>query len=127
MSKSGSKSFWKLGECVLYDSGAVSSCAEMKSLFVGGLYLERVQVDELCVNALLLFTGEGIAHSSDVNCLSLSPSNGRMLVTGGDDRKINLWVIGKPNAIMVSDKYCTSLYACTGTHLHVHVHWVSYS
>lgn len=44
--------------------------------------------------------GEGIAHSSDVNCLSLSPSNGRMLVTGGDDRKINLWVIGKPNAIM---------------------------
>ena len=44
-----------------------------------------------------------MAHGSAVNCLSLSPSNGRMLATGGDDRKINVWVIGKPNAILVSN------------------------
>ena len=52
--------------------------------------------------ASFLSAAEFVAHGSAVNCLCLSPSNGRMLATGGDDRRINLWVIGKPNAIMVS-------------------------
>lgn len=43
-----------------------------------------------------------VAHGSNVNCLALSPSNGHMLATGGDDRKVNLWLVGKPNNIMVS-------------------------
>ena len=46
-------------------------------------------------------SAEFVAHGSNVNCLSLSPNNGHMLATGGDDRKINLWLIGKPNNIMV--------------------------
>ena len=46
-------------------------------------------------------TAEFVAHGSNVNCLSLSPSNGHMLATGGDDRKVNLWLVGKPNNIMV--------------------------
>lgn len=43
---------------------------------------------------------EFVAHGSAVNCLALSPSNGRTLVTGGDDRRLNLWVVGQPNSIM---------------------------
>ena len=45
--------------------------------------------------------GEFVAHGSNVNCLALSPSNGRTLATGGDDRRINLWAVGQPNALMV--------------------------
>ena len=36
-----------------------------------------------------------------MNCLALSPTNGRTLATGGDDRRINLWIVGQPNALMV--------------------------
>lgn len=43
---------------------------------------------------------EFVAHSSTVNCLALSPSNGRTLATGGDDRRVNLWMVGQPNALM---------------------------
>ena len=36
-----------------------------------------------------------------------------MLATGGDDRRINLWVIGKPNALMVSKMQPTDLHTST--------------
>ena len=42
-----------------------------------------------------------MAHSSNVNCLALGPTSGRVMVTGGEDRKVNMWAIGKPNVIMV--------------------------
>ena len=45
--------------------------------------------------------GEFLAHTSNVNCLALSPTNGRTLATGGDDRRINLWIVGQPNCLMV--------------------------
>lgn len=60
-----------------------------------------------------------MAHGSAVNCLSLSPSNGRMLATGGDDRRINLWVIGKPNAIMVSKVHLSEFLSGTNSGLHI--------
>ena len=40
-----------------------------------------------------------------MNCLALSPTNGRTLATGGDDRRINLWIVGQPNALMVHGIY----------------------
>lgn len=52
------------------------------------------------------YAGEFVAHGSNVNCLALSPTNGRTLVTGGDDRRINLWIVGQPNCLMV----CTIQY-----------------
>ena len=43
-----------------------------------------------------------MAHGASVNCVSLGHKSGRVLVTGGDDKKVNLWAVGKPNCIMVS-------------------------
>lgn len=43
---------------------------------------------------------EFVAHGSSVNCLALGRKSGRVLVTGGEDKKVNLWAVGKPNCIM---------------------------
>lgn len=41
-----------------------------------------------------------MAHGANVNCLALGHKSGRVLVTGGDDKKVNLWAVGKHNCIM---------------------------
>ena len=41
-------------------------------------------------------------HESKTNCLKIGPKSGRVLVTGGQDRLVNLWAIGKPTSILVS-------------------------
>ncbi|KAI6705045.1 hypothetical protein NL676_008007 [Syzygium grande] len=43
---------------------------------------------------------EFVAHSSNVNCLSIGKKVCRLFLTGGDDFKVNLWAIGKPNTLM---------------------------
>ncbi|XP_024357566.1 katanin p80 WD40 repeat-containing subunit B1 homolog KTN80.4 isoform X2 [Physcomitrium patens] len=43
---------------------------------------------------------EFVAHASDVNCLKIGKKSSRVLVTGGEDHKVNMWAIGKPNAIL---------------------------
>ncbi|KAJ6790587.1 katanin p80 WD40 repeat-containing subunit B1-like protein [Iris pallida] len=43
---------------------------------------------------------EFVAHSANVNCLKIGRRTSRVLVTGGEDHKVNLWAIGKPNAIL---------------------------
>ncbi|XP_022954653.1 katanin p80 WD40 repeat-containing subunit B1 homolog [Cucurbita moschata] len=40
------------------------------------------------------------AHSANVNCLSIGKKACRLFITGGDDHKVNLWAIGKPNSLM---------------------------
>ena len=42
-----------------------------------------------------------MAHGANVNCLAMGHKTGRVMVTGGEDRKVNLWTAGKPNCIMV--------------------------
>ncbi|KAF7019623.1 hypothetical protein CFC21_032780 [Triticum aestivum] len=42
---------------------------------------------------------EFVAHASNVNCLKIGRKTSRVLVTGGEDHKVNLWAIGKPNSI----------------------------
>ena len=34
-----------------------------------------------------------------MNCLRIGRKSSQVLVTGGDDKKVNIWAIGKPNAI----------------------------
>ncbi|CAH1269237.1 katanin p80 WD40 repeat-containing subunit B1-like isoform X5 [Branchiostoma lanceolatum] len=43
---------------------------------------------------------EFVAHGSAVNCLALGYKSGRVMVTGGEDKKVNMWAVGKPNCIM---------------------------
>ncbi|KAL7978763.1 hypothetical protein Chor_013252 [Crotalus horridus] len=43
---------------------------------------------------------EIIAHSSNVSSLVLGKSSGRLLATGGDDCRVNIWSVNKPNCIM---------------------------
>ncbi len=81
MSASRGRSGWKICK-------SVSTRSERTSC--GVLELVRVRLP-----------GEFVAHGSTVNCLALSPSNGRTLATGGDDRKINLWIVGQPNVLTV--------------------------
>ncbi|KAL3635886.1 hypothetical protein CASFOL_020433 [Castilleja foliolosa] len=48
----------------------------------------------------MLVVEEFVAHSQSVNCLKIGRKSSRVLVTGGEDHKVNLWAIGKPNAIL---------------------------
>ncbi|XP_074646199.1 katanin p80 WD40 repeat-containing subunit B1-like [Tubulanus polymorphus] len=43
---------------------------------------------------------EFVAHAGNVNCLAVGHKSGRVMVTGGEDKKVNMWAIGKPNCIM---------------------------
>jgi WD40 repeat protein len=54
-------------------------------------------------SSLLSYTEEIVAHASNVSSLVLGKASGRLLATGGDDCRVNLWSINKPNCIMVSD------------------------
>lgn len=65
-------------------------------------YLENHLLSLLIGHVLPMIIADFVAHGSNVNCLALSPSNGHMLATGGDDKRVNLWLVGKPNNIMVS-------------------------
>ena len=50
---------------------------------------------------------EFVAHGSNVNAVAITPYKGRMLATGGEDRKIAIWAIGKPQPILVcAIMYC---------------------
>ncbi|KAM9408336.1 katanin p80 WD40 repeat-containing subunit B1-like [Pholidichthys leucotaenia] len=40
------------------------------------------------------------AHSSSISCLSLEKSSGRLLATGEEDGRVNIWAISKVNCIM---------------------------
>ncbi|XP_019756427.1 katanin p80 WD40 repeat-containing subunit B1 isoform X4 [Dendroctonus ponderosae] len=40
------------------------------------------------------------AHNANVNCLALGHKSGRVMVTGGDDKKVNLWAVGKQSCFM---------------------------
>ncbi|KAF6725989.1 Katanin p80 WD40 repeat-containing subunit B1 [Oryzias melastigma] len=40
------------------------------------------------------------AHARPVSCLALGKSSGRLLVTGGEDCRVNLWSVNKANCIM---------------------------
>ncbi|KAJ8247364.1 hypothetical protein GJAV_G00245550 [Gymnothorax javanicus] len=40
------------------------------------------------------------AHSSNVSSLALGKTSGRLLATGGEDCRVNIWSVSKPNCIM---------------------------
>ncbi|KYB27617.1 Katanin p80 WD40 repeat-containing subunit B1-like protein [Tribolium castaneum] len=52
---------------------------------------------------------ELMAHDAKVNCLSLGHKSGRVMVTGGDDMKVNLWAIGKHTCFMILSGHTTPI------------------
>ena len=44
--------------------------------------------------------GEFVAHSQKVNCLELGRNSGQVLVTGGEDKRVNLWRVGRSGNIL---------------------------
>lgn len=48
---------------------------------------------------------EFVAHTSHVNCLKIGRKSAGVLVTGGEDKKVNVWAIGKPTPVLVSFGY----------------------
>ncbi|KAK7500270.1 hypothetical protein BaRGS_00008493 [Batillaria attramentaria] len=54
---------------------------------------------------------EFAAHGADVNCVGLGHKSGRVMVTGGEDRKVNLWSVGKPHCIMSLTGHTTTIEA----------------
>ena len=50
-----------------------------------------------------------MAHDANVNCLALGHKSGRVMVTGGDDKKVNLWAIGKHSCFMSLSGHTTPI------------------
>ncbi|CAG9464315.1 unnamed protein product [Pedinophyceae sp. YPF-701] len=46
------------------------------------------------------FAEEFAAHTANVNCLKIGKRSAGVLVTGGDDKRVNMWAIGNPQAIL---------------------------
>ncbi|CAG9767471.1 unnamed protein product [Ceutorhynchus assimilis] len=49
------------------------------------------------------------AHNANVNCLALGHKSGRVMVTGGDDKKVNLWAVGKKSCFMSLSGHITPI------------------
>lgn len=41
------------------------------------------------------------AHAGNVNCIKIGTKSSGVLVTGGDDKKVNLWTIGAQTKALV--------------------------
>ncbi|KAF5302116.1 hypothetical protein FQA39_LY10451 [Lamprigera yunnana] len=52
---------------------------------------------------------EFVAHNANVNCLALGHKSGRVMVTGGDDKKVNLWAVGKQSCFMSLSGHTTPI------------------
>ena len=51
-----------------------------------------------------------------MKCLGLGHMSGRVMVTGGDDRKVNLWSVGKAHCVMVSFSPIVSIWSVGKMH-----------
>lgn len=55
---------------------------------------------------MILLSEEFVGHGASVTCLAIGQKSGQVMVTGGEDKKVNLWAIGKTGAIMVCELIC---------------------
>ena len=46
-----------------------------------------------------------MAHDAEVRSLAIGKKSSRMFITGGNDRKVNLWAIGKQTPLLVFVPY----------------------
>lgn len=74
----------------------------MKMIGLIYLYLKLIQINGFCIYIFFFFIEEFVVYGSIVNCVVLSKKFGRVIVIGGEDRKVNLWIVGKLNCLMVN-------------------------
>ncbi|VDP20734.1 unnamed protein product [Echinostoma caproni] len=61
---------------------------------------------------MYLTTEECVAHSpGSVTSLSLGRKSGRVMATGGEDRRVKLWAVGKPTCILSLTGHTSSVEA----------------
>ncbi|XP_075733949.1 katanin p80 isoform X3 [Rhipicephalus microplus] len=72
----------------------------------GGRPLPWLQLE---TTAYCVGVEEFVAHGSTVKCLAIGHKSGRVMVTGGEDNKVNLWAIGKTNCIMSLTGHTTAV------------------
>lgn len=58
------------------------------------------------------FAEEFVAHKANVNCLAMGHKSNQVLATGGDDKKVNLWAIGRQGCLMVCSKNTNNRNVC---------------
>ncbi|TPX68879.1 hypothetical protein SpCBS45565_g02804 [Spizellomyces sp. 'palustris'] len=54
-----------------------------------------------------------VAHNANGTCLRIGPKSGRVMVTGGEDRKVNLWAIGKTAPILSLSGHASAIECVT--------------
>ena len=50
-----------------------------------------------------------VAHDAEVRSLSIGKKSSRVFITGGNDRKVNLWAFGKQTPLLVCVLYGTAI------------------
>lgn len=60
---------------------------------------------------------ECVAHSpGSITCVSLGRQSGRVMATGGEDRRVKLWAVGKPTCILSLTGHTSSVEATEFSH-----------
>ncbi|KAI8819538.1 WD40-repeat-containing domain protein [Fimicolochytrium jonesii] len=54
-----------------------------------------------------------VAHDAQATCLRIGAKSGRVMVTGGEDRKVNLWAVGKTSPILSLGGHASSIECVT--------------
>ncbi|KAI8799485.1 WD40-repeat-containing domain protein [Cladochytrium replicatum] len=54
-----------------------------------------------------------VAHSSSATCLRFGQKSGRVMVTGGEDRRVNLWTVGSTTPVMSLQGHVSSVECVT--------------
>jgi len=52
-----------------------------------------------------LLQEEFTAHEETVNCVAFGQKSGQILVTGGEDKKVNFWAVGQRKCLLVSTQF----------------------
>lgn len=61
-----------------------------------------MEVNLILLDFLFFYDAEEfVAHKANVNCLAMGHKSNQVLATGGDDKKVNLWAIGRQSCLMV--------------------------
>ncbi|KAK9085147.1 hypothetical protein Sjap_025558 [Stephania japonica] len=56
---------------------------------------------------------EFVAHAASVSCLTIGRKSRRLVLTGGEDHRVNLWAVGKPTSLLSLSGHTSSVESVT--------------